>query len=77
MVDTRDEASAGQEVKKDGITIQIKICSLLINTALFVIYSTTFSAHHTPLIGQHHLALEEAGTKQVDAQGSNIFSDFD
>lgn len=79
-----DEASAGQEVKKYGI-IMHKTFSSLINTALFVIYLTTFTAHHTNLTGQHHFTLEEemlliprsvAGKKQVVVQGSKIFSDF-
>ena len=87
MVNTHpagDEASAGQELKKDGITMH-KTCSSLTNTALFVIYITTCTARYTPLIGQHHFTLEEAmllvprsaaGTKRVVAQGSKIFSDF-
>lgn len=88
MVNTHpsgDEVSAGQELKKDGITIH-ETCSSLINTALFVIYVTTFPARHTPLIDQHRFNVEEtmllvprsaAGTKQVVAQSSKIFSDFD
>lgn len=88
MVNTHpsgDKARAGQEVKKDGITGH-ETCSSLINTAPFVIYVPTFTAHHTPLIGQHHFTLEEAmllvprsaaGRKQVVAQGSKIFNDFD
>lgn len=88
MVNTHpsgDEASAGQEVKKDGITMH-KTCSSLINTVVFVIYVTAVTAHHAPFIGQHNFTLEEAmflvprsaaGTKQVAAQGSKTFSDFD
>lgn len=43
-----DEASAGQEVKKDGITTH-ETCSSLINVALFVIYVTIFTVPHTHL----------------------------